>query len=787
LQECRCSPYHTQSAFFPLIDLLQRKLHWQSEDTPDEKLHKLETVLVQTHLDVAKVVPLFTPLLALPLPDDRYPTLSLSSQRHRQQTMEALVMIFLEAAAQHPVVFIVEDLHWIDPSTLEFLDLLINQVPTASILTLLTCRPAFLPQWGSHSYLIHLTLNRLSRNQIAQMAERVAGGKSLPAEVLQQIVAKTDGVPLFVEEMTKVILESGHLKEITGDYELTGTLPSLAIPSTLQDSLMARLDRLVTAKGIAQFGAVIGRQFTYELLHAVSPVDEETLQRELGRLVEAELLYQRGLPPHATYVFKHALVRDEAYESLLKRTRQQYHQWIAHVLEDRFPATTETQPELLAHHYAEAGLSEQAVGYWQRAGERAIERSAYVEAISQLTKALELLTTLPKTSERTQQELVLLTTLGPVVRDVKGDGSMDVKHVYTRARELCQDRGDPPQLFWVLRGLYSFYAVRAEYQAARDLGEQLLTLAQRHQDPTLLLEAHRALGLTLFYLGEFVPSRAHLEQGIALYDPQQHRSLAFHLGLDLGVACVSPAAWALWMLGYPDQALQRSQEALILAQEVSHPYTLGWALNWAARLHQCRREEQTVQEHAEGAIALCTEQGFALYAAGGTIMQGWALAAQGHGEEGTTQVYQSLTAWRATGAEVVMPYFLALLAEVYGKAEQAKEGRHVLTEALALVDKTGERFYEAELYRLKGELLLRQATPDTHQAETCFQQAIAIAQRQSAKSWELRAATSLARLWQRQGKRQDAYDLLAPVYEWFTEGFDTADLKEAKTLLQELA
>jgi predicted ATPase len=435
--ECRSTEYAQNSALFPLVDLFQRLLRFQAEETSEEKLDKLAQALRHYRLPLEASVPLFAPLLSLPMPEDHYPPLTLSPQRQRQQTLETIVAILLELAEQQPALFIVEDLHWTDPSTLELLNLVIDQTPTASLLVLLTCRPHFQPAWHHRSYLTEITVNRLSHAQGEQIVTGMTEGKTFPAAVLQQILDKTDGVPLFVEEITKAILESGHLKEVDGHYELAESFRALTIPATLQDSLMARLDRLVTAKAVAQYAAVIGRQFAYALLQAVSQLDEATLQRELSRLVDAELVYQRGLPPQATYSFKHALIQDTAYQSLLKSTRQQYHQRIAQVLEQQFPEIVDTQPELLAHHYTEAGLTAQAIPYWQQAGQRALERSANVEAIAHLTKGLELLRILPDTPERTQHELVLQTTLGPALLAAKGSGAPEMARAYARALVLC--------------------------------------------------------------------------------------------------------------------------------------------------------------------------------------------------------------------------------------------------------------------------------------------------------------------------------------------------------------
>jgi predicted ATPase len=498
------------------------------------------------------------------------------------------------------------------------------------------------------------------------------------------------------------------------------------------------------------------------------------------------LLYRRGLPPQATYIFKHALIRDAAYASLLKRTRQQYHQQIAQVLEACFPATQESQPELLAHHYTEAGCTKQAISYWQQAGEQAIQRSANVEAIAHLRKGLELLTTLPDTIERAQHELTLQLALGVPLQATKGYAARERGEVYTRAWELCQQLGETSQRFPVLFGLWQFYNMGGELQTSREVAEQLLSLARHQDDPALLLEVHRALGLTLLNLGELVPARELVEQGIALYDPQQHRAHAFLYGQDPGMTCRVYTALVLWLLGYADQARARSHEAITLARELAHPYSLAMALGWAARLHLCCRDVQGVTEHAEALMTLSTEQGFPTWMAHVRVLRGWALATQERGEEGIAQMRQGMAAFRAIGAVLWATYDFALLAEAYKNVGHVKAGLDVLAEALTLVDKTGYRYWEAELYRLKGELLQGQAIPDAHQAETCFHQALDVSRHQHAKSLELRAATSLARLWQAQDKRQDAYDLLAPVYGWFTEGFETADLKDARALLEEL-
>jgi predicted ATPase len=784
--ECRSSEYYQNTALFPLTDLFQRMLRFQAEDTPDEKFEKLTQMLSQSRLPLEESVQLFAPLFSLPLPEDRYTALNLSPQRQRQKTLETIVAMLLELAEHQPVLFILEDLHWTDPTTLELLNLLIDQTPTASMLVLLTCRPHFQPAWHHRSYLTEMTLHRLSHTQVEQIVTGVTDGKTFPTEVLQQIIAKTDGVPLFVEELTKAILESGQLNAVDGHYELVGSLSTLTIPATLQDSLMARLDHLVTAKSVAQYAAVIGRGFAYDLLQTVSQLDAATLQRELGRLVKAEIVYQRGVPPQATYTFKHALIQDAAYESLLKSTRQRYHQRITQVLEARFSETAAAQPELLAHHYTEAGLIGQAIPHWQRAGERAVQRSANVEAISHLTQALELLQTLPDAPERTQQELAVHIALGVPMVQTKGHAAPEVEATYTRAWALCQQLGDTAQLFDVLLGLRRFYFMRGDLRTADELGEQLLRLAECLDDAGLLVRAHMMLAEGLFYLGEFVRAREHAEEGIARYAPQQHHAQAFRYGNDPGVCCRSFAALALWVLGYPGQALQRSEEALEWAQELAHPFSLAFALSYVAYVHQFRREGALTQARAEVTITLATEQGFPHWMAGGAIRYGWALAHQGQVQAGIEQIRQGMTAWRAIGTALAQSYWLALLAEAYSAGGQAEAGLTVLAEALTHADNTGECWYEAELHRLKGELRLQQSSDNHPEAESCFHHALDIARTQQAKSFELRAATSLARLWHQQGKRDEARQVLGDVYGWFTEGFEAADRQDAKALLNEL-
>ena len=803
----RCSPFYQNSVLYPIIDGIQNFLQFAKDDTPAAKLTKLTQALEPLGMNDGETRALFATLLSIPLPDD-HPPLSYSPQKQKEKTLQVLVTGLHKAAEQQPVRMEFEDLHWADASTLELLSLLIDEVASSKMLLLLTFRPEFSPPWLAQAHTLQLHLNRLPQQDIVAMVARVAG-KVLPDEVVQQLLSKSDGVPLYIEEMTKNLLESELLTETDGHYELIGPLHELTIPSSLQDSFAARLDRLAPVRELAQIGAVLGREFTYDLIHAVSQMDDAKLRDGLQQLSQAEILFQRGAPPDATYTFKHALLQDAAYASLLLSRRQQLHQQTAQVVVEHFAETVETQPELVAHHYTEAGLLEEAVTYWQKAGERAAQRSANMEAINHLTTGLNLLETLPDTPRRAQQELAMLIAVGAPLQAIKGWTAAEVRKVYTRARELCQQLGETSQVFPMLFGVWVSHYTRAELQTAKELGEQLITLGQRLQDPGLQVEAHHAQWSVLLNLGELSRAREHAEQGFALYNPQQHRSLAFvYGGHDAGSCALNFGSTALWLLGYPDQARKRSDEALALVRESKHPLSLALSLYFAARLHQLCREDQVAHELAQEGIVLSDGRGFSLTLEWARIMEGWTLAERGQAEDGIAYIRQGDVASRVSGAQMGRSHHLALLAHGCGKAQQPEEGLSVIAEAQEFVVQTGETFYEAELYRLKGELGLQKfkACPEPsrriqgskpvlsdvegfngEEAEDCFQKALDISRSQQAKSLELRAATSLARLWQQQGKRTEARELLAPVYGWFTEGFDTKDLQEAKALLDELS
>jgi class 3 adenylate cyclase/predicted ATPase len=782
----RCSSLHRHSALYPVIRHMERLLGLQREDAPAVKLDKLEQGLRSSRLAMDEVVPLFAALLSVPL-DDRYPAPTLSPQQQKHQTLDALVAWMLEEAEHQPVLVAWEDLHWADPSTLELLGLILEQTPTVPMLHVLTFRPEFAPPWPTRSHMTPIMLNRLERPHVEALIRHVASAKPLPEEVIEHIVAKTDGVPLYIEELTKMLLSSGLLREDRDAYVLTEPLVTVAIPDTLQDSLMARLDQHRMAKEVAQLGAVLGREFAYEMLQALSPLDDATLQAALARLVLTELLYQRGRPPRARYSFKHALIQDAAYASLLRSTRQHFHQQIAELFTARFPETAEAQPELVAHHYTEAGLSEPAVTYWYQAGQQAVERSAYVEAIAHLTTGLAVLQHLPETPARRRQEVGMLTALGSAFIAHKGPGALDVEHTYTRALALCHQSDETPEALPVLWGLFHFYTLRAAHQKVYALAQQLLTVAQRRQDATGLLLAHFALGGSLYIQGHFAAARDHLEQGVAVYDAEHHATMAFRYYHEPGVNCLRYLALTLWCLGYADHAMHTLHTALTLAQRSAHPFSVAGASGVATWLYQFRQEAGRAHEHAEAVMQLAQERHFAHYVALNTIMQGWVRAKHGEAEEGIILMQQGLAACQDTGSALYRPYHLALLAEVYGDAGHPAAGLQVLDEALTIAHQHDERHFASELHRLRGELLVAVSGDHRAEAEGCFRQALALARQQHARSFALRAATSLARLWQKQGKRSEAHALLAPVYGWFTEGFDTADLSDAKKLLEELS
>jgi class 3 adenylate cyclase/predicted ATPase len=798
--------YGKVSPYLPLAELLKVYFDITPEDDGRRRREKIMGKVLALDRSLEDTLPYLFALLGIE--DQPSPLQQMDAQIRRRRTFEALKKLFVRESLNQPLILIFEDLHWIDTETQGFLDVLSESVASVRILLLTNYRPEYRHEWGSKTYYTQLRLVPLGRVEAEELLTFMLGTDASLTALKELILERTEGTPFFIEEVVQTLAEVGVLDGERGHYRPTHHAPTLQIPTTVQGVLAARIDRLASEeKALLQQLSVIGREFPLSLIRQVLPQPEEELYRLLSSLQRKEFLYEQPAFPEVEYLFKHALTQGVAYNSVLMERRKVLHEQTAQVLEALYAGSLEEHYSDLAHHYSRSDNTHKAVEYLQLAGQQAVQRSAHAEAIGHLTAALELLKTLPDTPERVQQELTLRLTLGAPLLTVKGYAAPEVAKAYARARELCQQIGETPQLFPALLGMLNFYMARAELQTARELGEQLLTLAHGVQDLSLL--ADMALGEVLFMLGEFVSAYAHLERSMVLYTPQQRHSLTFLYGFDPGVDALAHAAPCLWYLGYPTQALKRSREALTLAQEPLHSYSLAHALNLAAWLHQFRREEQLTQERAERAMVLSDEQGFAWELAWGTTLRSWVLAERGQREEGIAQMRQGMAAVRATGGELGRPYFLALLAEVYGKGGQTEEGLSMVAEALDAVDSSGERFYEAELYRLKGQLTLqqeargwrRETSPPSflasspkpqvseevaREAEECFLKAIASARRQQAKSLELRAIMNLARLWQQQGKRDAACQMLAEIYGWFTEGFDTKDLQEAKTLLEEL-
>ena len=795
-----CSPHHTNSALYPVITELERAAGFTSDDTPEARLAKLEALLGHVTEQLDETLPLLAALLGIAV-GDRYPALNLSPQRQKQRTLEVLIERLAGFARDGPVLELYEDVHWVDPSTLELLDLLVERVRVLPVLVVLTFRSEFRPPWTGQSHVTALPLNRLGRRQGAAMVECVTGGKALPDEVLVQIVARTDGVPLFVEELTKTVLESGLLTDAGDHYELAGPLPPLAIPATLHDFLVARLDHLAPVKEIAQTASVIGREFSYELLAAVSPLPDDQLRAALDQLLASELMFRQGVPPNAIYTFKHSLVQDAAYQTVLKSKRKQLHARIVSTLEEYFPETVKSQPEVLARHCDLGGMTEQAINYWHHAGELAAQHSAVTEAAVHFNQALELLRTCPKTVERLTRELDFLTKLGSVLMTAKGPARDEVARVYTDARDLCRSLGETSHFVPVLQGLRLNHMLRAELRPARKAAEELLALGERVQDAGYLLEGNLAVGILHFYAGEFLSAREHLEKGITFYQTAQHRSHALRRTIDPGQSCLSYTArtlWVLgsclsytartlWVLGYPDQALERSEEAVHITDNTSDATSIVQAMAFRADIASLRREFRDAENWAKKALDIATEHGLKIWVGSATVIHGWALSQLGRNTAAVSEIKDGLEFLASLRDELFRLYSIAYLAEALSITGRPHEALKQLKKAIVASQSFELPYWDSAFYRLKGQLLLAPgARTDSRAAEACFRQAIEIAQRQQAKSLELRAATSLARLWTDLGNRTEARDLLAPVYGWFTEGFDTTDLKDAKALLDEL-
>ncbi len=780
------SPYHTNSALFPVLDQLRRAAGLEHYDVPEVKLAKLQALLALAVSHPKSALPLIAEHLGIPT-KDHYPRPEDAPEQKKAKIFQALIAQLEGLAARQPVLMTAEDAHWFDPTSLELFDRVVDRIERLPVLLVVTFRPEFAPRWTSRPHVTLLTLNRLGQNESTVLIDHLSGGRPLPVEVQAHILSKTEGVPLFVEELTKAVLESGLLHETGKRYELTGSLPPLAIPSTLQDSLLARLDRLTPVKEIAQIGAVIGREFSYELLAATAQMDEAKLRTALDELVRAELAFCRDTPPDAIYTFKHALVRDAAYESLLKSRRQQLHCRIATVLRERFPDRVEAEPEVLAHHATEGGLIDDAVSYWHKAGLRANHRSADAEAIAHLSKGLDLLATLPETPARHNREIDLQLALGIPQVAAKGHGSAEAMAAYTRAQELCNILGsETSQFFPVLRGLWTCNRARGQMRTARDLADQLVTIARRSGDQSLLLEAHHTQWTTQYCLGEWQSVCEHTAQGLALYRPEHFSHTFMYGGHDAAVCATAHEGVSLWMLGFPDRALARAEDAVALARKLAHPPSLMHALWYAIILYCFRRDDNAARENIEAVLQMAHDWNprWIPYA---TLQMAYISAHESKQQARVcmSAIQEALAAHLSDDVEVT-GFHTCLFASVCGLAGEAEAGMNALKPAIAEVAATGACLWESELHRIAGNLLLGYATIDVERSKAHYLRAIEVAREQHAASLDLRASTSLARLWAHGGERQNAYDMLAPVYARFTEGFDTRDLVDAKELLDHL-
>jgi predicted ATPase len=785
-----CSPQHVDSALYPIIGQMERAAGLAHDDKPQARLDKLDVLLAQTSTSPQDAA-LVTEMLSLPN-DGRYPALDLTPEQRRQRTLQALTSQLARLARRNRVLMIVEDAHWVDPTSLEVFGRTVDRIKALPVLLIVTFRPEFNAPWVGQSHVTSLTLNRLGEREVAAIIARLVGNKELPADVIAEIVERTDGIPLFVEEMTKAVLEA----ESEGAAQrMVAAVPSpaLAVPASLHASLMARLDRLGAAKEVAQVGSAIGREFSHALLASVVRETRAELERALDRLIQAGLLFRQGVPPHATYLFKHALVQDAAYGTLLRERRRMLHANIAETLESQFAEIVETHPELLAHHCTEAGVIDKAAGLWGKAGQRSLARSALVEATAQLTRALDQIAALPGTPALRREQIKLKVALGNALMHARGYAAPETKASLDQARLLIEQAEalgespeDPLLLFSVLYGFWVANVVAFNGDVVRKLAAQFLALAEKQRATGPLMIGHRLTGSSLLHTGYIAEGRRHYDQAIALYDPTEHRPLATRFGQDIGVPILSYRALALWVLGYPEAALTDTERALKWAREIGQAATLMYALsNISYPLIHCG-DHVTAATQAQELVALAEEKGAVQWKALGTMHQGCVLALTGKASNAAQMLTFGITTYRSTGSTLWMPLFLSYLARAYAELKQFDDAWRCIGEAMSAMEKTKETWCEAEVHRTAGEIALMLPQPDTTKAEAYFARALAVARQQQAKSWELRAAMSMARLWRDRGKRQQAHDLLAPVYDWFTEGFDTLDLKEAKALLEQL-
>ena len=778
LTELRCSPLHQNSSFYPIIDFLEHvALKFESDDPPSEKLLKIEGFVLQYGLETAGAVPLIASLLAIPL-NAQYKSLAFTPQRQRQKTIEVLVSATLARASRQPMLFAVEDLHWIDPSSLEMLDQLVARAEKQKILIFLTYRPQFTPPWMPTDNFTQIELLGLSKKNAAEVIRRVAGNKDLPQEAIDHILAKTDCVPLFLEELTKTILESDMIVEKNGRYELAAPLITLGIPSTLQNSLTSRLDRMQGAKAVAQLGATIGREFTYKMLRAIPGVPKKNLRAQLGRLVRARILYQRGSSPNESYMFKHALIQDSAYSSLLKSRRRNYHKQIAETIEERFTEVAEAQPELLAQHYTEASQPRKALQYWLMAGLRALQRSANAEAISHLRRGLALIDELPDAASRAQFELQLQSAIGPALIALKGFGDSEVGAVYRRAAELGAQLGEGPHLFTSLWGQWVYHLVRDDLHKARSLALEMKHLGEVSHDSAMLVEAHWTLGNTLFWLCELDESRLNLEKAIEIYEPQRHHIHAHIYGQDPGVAAHCYAAYTYFALGFPDKAIAAQQRALQLAESLNHPFSVGWALAFRFMIDMFNCDPASALQAADKTIAYCTEQAYLFWLFAATIVRGWAISLLEDPEKGIPLIEKGLNGWQMIGSIIVRPIFLGLLSEAKALRGDLREALATVDEGIHIAQVQDELLSELYLDRIKGELLHKSGR--LREAETILRDTTERCMKSGARSFALAAAMGLADVQQDSGKGSDGKEKVRRILDTYTEGFERIRFTRAK-------
>jgi class 3 adenylate cyclase/predicted ATPase len=779
----RASPYHANTVLWPFIDQLERAAAFEREDTPPIRLSKLVSLLAQGTDDLTEAAPLIAALLDIPT-DGRYPPLDLLPQTQKRKTLEVLLAQLEGLAQRQPILSVLEDAHWFDPTSIDLIGLILERVQSLPVFVIVTFRMEMTPPWPSFPHLTTLTLNRLGRRAAAALAEQTSGGWRLPPAVVDEIVAKTEGVPLFIEELTKTVLESGMLRDTRQGLALVASGGTLAIPASLQDSLMARLDYLASAKDLVQVGAAIGREFTYELLDAVAAREPADLDEALGRLVRSELVFQRGRPPEAVYTFKHALVQDAAHASLLKSRRRELHGRIAAVLEARFADLVARQPELLAHHLTAAGIADRAIDFWLRAGQLAAGRSANKEAISHLTTALEMLTNSSPTDEQLRRELEVQIALGPPLTATRGFAAPEVEMAHTRAEHLARRFGHRRHLARALRGLCYANHVRGHILRTSELSAELVNLAEQGDDLVMQADAHNALAFNLFHHGEHRSAREHLEISSAKIRHAGDPADALSRGVNIHVFACAYRAHVDWHLGLADASLRAVQDAIDLANRLAHPFSLAVALAYAAMLHQFRREPTEVRARADAARSICTEHGFSYYAAWAAIMNGWAVAEEGDVEGGIARVRVGVRDLRATGAELRLPYYLGILADIYRRAQQLQDATVTLAEARAVAERNAEHWADPSLHLLESDLAV--AIGDQAEAERCLRRAIASAHTQDARALLLRGSTRLARLLAKGYRRAETYDELANIYGSFSEGFETVDCREAQAVLDRI-